>query len=81
MEFVPEEFKDLNLCKLAVAHNGYALQFVPKKLRTYELCLDALGGLGSNGSALDFVPSEFNRDKQLIMKAVQSKPDVIDRIP
>lgn len=31
LEYVPEELKDEQLCKLAVKGNGYALSFVPKK--------------------------------------------------
>jgi hypothetical protein len=32
------------MCKLAVSQNGQALHFVPLDLRTYDLCLEAVGG-------------------------------------
>ena len=55
------------------------MHFVPKDLRTYDLCLEAVGGSGRNGSALDFIPRKL-QDKNVLLKAVESKPDIIESI-
>ena len=35
---VPEKYKSLELCTMAVKKNGWALEFVPEEFKIKELC-------------------------------------------
>jgi hypothetical protein len=52
---VPEDLITTELVKLAVSQNGHALECVPKKLITQELCELAF----KNYFGLIFIPQEF----------------------
>jgi hypothetical protein len=56
LQYVPEELKTPELCKIAVSQDGWALFWVPKELRTPEMCKIAVG---QNGKALPWVPQEL----------------------
>ena len=63
LDYVPEEQRTLELCKLAVTQNGDALEFVPKELRTLDICKLAVHDYVD---ALNDVPFEtFTHDEQL----------------
>jgi Domain of unknown function (DUF4116) len=55
LQFVPEEYRTPELCRLAVVQNGLALEFVPEEYRTYEICLLAIK---QNGLAIQDVPED-----------------------
>ena len=57
-----------------VKNHGFALQFVPKKLRTLEICHVAVH---EYGSALQFVPPKL-RTLEMCRVAVESDEDAID---
>ena len=46
----------------------------------FEYALEAVVNPGCNGSALDFIPRKW-QDKNVLLKAVESKPDIIESIP
>ena len=56
LKFIPEKYRDYNICLEAVKQNGFALYYVPKELRTKELCEIAVQ---QNGYALEYVPDEL----------------------
>ena len=56
LEFVPDEYKTEEICKIAVQQNGYALEDVPVEYRTEEICKIAVQ---QNGYALEDVPVEY----------------------
>ena len=63
LDYVPEEQRTLELCKLAVTQNGDALEFVPKELRTLDICKLAVHDYVD---AINDVPFEsFTHDEQL----------------
>ena len=50
---VPNEFKTLNICLIAIKGNGLALEFVPIQFQTETICKLAVK---QNPMALEFVP-------------------------
>ncbi len=57
----------------AVNQDGYALQHVPNKLRTPEICMAAVN---QDGYALQYVPNEL-RTPEICMAAVAKSKDAI----
>jgi hypothetical protein len=55
LAYVPNEFKNKELCEMVVKKNGLLLEFVPKQLITVELCTMALT---NNVLAIFHVPTE-----------------------
>ena len=56
LENVPEEFKTLELCLIAVKDQSSTLIYVPEELKTKELYEIVVSG---NGYALIYIPEEF----------------------
>ena len=42
LEFVPEEEKTEEICKIAVQQNEWALEYVPEEKKTEEICSIAM---------------------------------------
>jgi hypothetical protein len=61
LEFVPAEFKTLEMCLTAVEAWGEALEFVPVEMRTLEMCKAAFGGCGEH-PGLKLIPKEHWQD-------------------
>ena len=81
LDYVPEEQRTLELCKLAVTQNGDALEFVPKELRTLDICKLAVHDYVD---ALNDVPFEtFTHDEQLELckLAVTQKGNSLGYVP
>jgi hypothetical protein len=73
LESIPENERTLKRCFLAIHDWGAALEWVPEKYKTYELCLDAVrhNSPESNGcSALAFVPDEL-KTHELCLEAIR----------
>ena len=58
LEYIFEDKKTDEICKIAVQKNGYALSYVPEDKKTDEICKIAVRG---NGYALNFIPSNKKR--------------------
>ncbi|MCL2006971.1 MAG: hypothetical protein FWG77_02700 [Treponema sp.] len=70
---IPIEERTPEMCFVAVHYWGAALEHVPKKFITYELCLDAVRHnipVDEGCSALGFVPDEF-KTYELCLEAVK----------
>jgi Domain of unknown function (DUF4116) len=70
---VPEDYRTLELCRLAVEQNGLALYYTPKDYRTPELCRLAVE---QNGNALTYVPGE-QRTPELCRLAVEQNGEAL----
>ncbi len=57
---VPEELLDVDICKDAVAANGYNIKDVPEKFITKEMCRAAVS---KNPMSLEYVPVKFRTDE------------------
>jgi len=71
IEFVPIEFRDLNMCtKATMPPSGHAilLEFVPKEIMTYEFCFKIIRHCGL---ALRFVPLKY-RDEIICNAAIKN---------
>jgi hypothetical protein len=77
LEYVPPEFRSLELCRSAVQKQGAALQFVPNELRTPEICEM---GVRQSGYALRYIPEEL-RTVELCEIAVQTYGKALWEIP
>lgn len=87
LQYVPERFKDSQMCALAVSENGEALSDVPAAILTgaegYEICLMAVGS-DVSGRVLTAVPSEYlkgDRGRRLCMEAVSYNGYAIRFVP
>ncbi len=74
---VPEEFRDREMCLVAVKSDGYALKYVPEEFRDREMYLIAVE---ENGYVLEYVPSNF-RDHEMCLVAVKSHGCALKFIP
>jgi hypothetical protein len=73
LEDIPENKITREMCFVAIHYWGAALQWVPTKYRTYELCLDAVRHNTPEDegfSALAFVPKEL-RTYELCLEAIR----------
>ena len=77
LEYVPPDFRSLELCRSAVQRQGAALQFVPNELKTPEICEIAVR---QSGSALRYIP-EVLRTVDLCEIAVQTYGKALWEIP
>lgn len=64
-------------CFVAVLSNGYKLKFIPKHLRTYELCSAAVN---TTSIALKFVPDEF-RTHEICLAAISQFGMALEHVP
>ena len=55
LQFVPEDKRTDEICKIAVNQNGYALEFVPTDKQTDEICLIAIT---QNEKAIKFITNK-----------------------
>lgn len=69
LEYVGEEFKDLEICLTAVEKDAYVFKYVPDTLKTYEFYLEAVK---LNGDIMCKVPKKF-KTHELCLEAVKSK--------
>jgi len=70
---IPENDRTPEMCFVAIHYWGAALEYVPNKYKTYELCLDAIRHntpVDEGCSALAFVPEEF-KTYELCLEAVR----------
>jgi len=70
---IPENERTPEMCFVAIHYWGAALEFVPDKYKTYELCLDAVRHnmpVDDGCSALAFVPEEF-KTHELCLEAIR----------
>jgi hypothetical protein len=56
LQYVPENYRTIELCYEAVRKKGEALQYVPENLKTIDLCYEAVK---MDGDALQWVPKNF----------------------
>jgi len=77
LEYVPPEFRSLELCRSAVRKHGAALQFVPNELKIPEICELAVS---QSGYALRYIP-EALRTVDLCEIAVQTYGKALWEIP
>ena len=81
IQFLPEEFIDEKTCYAALENHGWALEYVPKCLRTHELCLYAMQQPDEDepmpDEILDEVPSSV-LDLEIIHAAIRINPYVIE---
>jgi len=40
LKYVPEKFKTVEMCNIAVKDNGYALIYVPEEFKTLDMCIE-----------------------------------------
>ena len=87
LQYVPERFKDSQMCALAVSENGEALSDVPATILTgaegYKICLLAVRN-DVSGRALTVVPSEYLKGdcgRRLCMEAVSYNGYAIRFVP
>jgi hypothetical protein len=73
---VPEQYKILEICQIAVKNNSRSLKYVPEYNKTYKLCLLAVQ---SNGMVLRYVPENFILD--LYKMACQNNSLALEYIP
>jgi len=70
---IPENERTPEVCFVAIHYWGAALEFVPNRYKTYELCLDAVrhnAPVDEGCSALAFVPEEF-KTYELCLEAIK----------
>lgn len=60
-----------------VEQNGYALDFVPRQLRTKKLCMAAVR---QNGNALYYVPKDL-QNKETCLAAIRQNGDALYYVP
>jgi Domain of unknown function (DUF4116) len=77
LEFVPKEYRNLELYSLAIEQNGQALVYVPEEYRTPELCRLAIE---QNGCALKYVPHDY-RTSELCRVAVARTGNALQDVP
>jgi Domain of unknown function (DUF4116) len=77
LEFVPKEYRNLELYSLAVEQNGQALVYVPDEHRTPKLCRLAVE---QNGLALYYVPGKY-QTPELYRLAVEQNGHALQYIP
>ena len=77
LQFIPEELRTPELCKLAVQQNGDSLFYISKKHRTKELCELAVK---QNGKSLIDVPLKY-RTKELCELAVKKNGNALSEVP
>ena len=74
---VPEQFRDAELCRVAVEGAGGALRHVPHALIDRDLCLEAVR---RSGSALGHVPRELI-DEEMCRTAVSHSGIALTHVP
>ena len=77
LENVPEKYKTMEMCEMAVDYHGQFLEFVPLELRTKELCELAVS---TSGWALEFVPIDM-RTPELCEIAVKEDGLNLEFVP
>jgi Domain of unknown function (DUF4116) len=83
LQYVPEEHRNLELCRLAIQRGKWAIEFVPKYHQTFELCYNAIQ---QNEQALQFIPKQHKTLKLCLMAIKQDGLELRnipekDRIP
>ena len=77
IEVNPELKEDFRkICLAAVKQNGYALQYVPEKLKDREICLAAL----QNGGELEYIPEKL-KDREMYLAALKQNGGELEYIP
>jgi hypothetical protein len=77
LEYIPEQFRNIKVCREAVKQNGRLLYLVNKEFRDKELCWSAIR---QNGRALIDVPDEL-RDKEICLEAVRQNGYALEYVP
>lgn len=77
LHFMPDHFKDMDLCMRAVKGYGGNLEDVPKHLINKELCIEAVK---QNGLAINYVPHDI-LDKEICLTAIRNYPYILKDIP
>ncbi len=70
LQYVPDQYKTVELCLLAIINNPWALEYVPSFLKKYKICLLAVSAYGC---LLQFVPEKY-KDVSLCWGAVLQDP-------
>ena len=76
LKYVPNNYKTNDLIKLMKHFNG-VIKFIPYKLKTYEMCLDAVE---RNEHDLQYVPRKF-KTKELCINAVKYSKYALRYVP
>lgn len=74
--YIPQKYKTILVCSLAIEHHSIQLKYVPDRLKTYELCSKAINFYGAN---MEYVPKEV-QTYDLCMQAVKTYEFAICRI-
>jgi len=77
LRFMPDEFKDMDICLEAVKKEAASLKYVPKEFKTAEICNEAVK---QGGSALEYVP-EHLKTAELCMIAVKEWGGALQYVP
>jgi Domain of unknown function (DUF4116) len=77
LEYLSEDKRHPELCRLAVKRDGTALEYVPEHKRNPELCRIAVE---QHGWALRFVPEEY-RTSELCRLAVEQNGEALEYVP
>ncbi len=71
------QWNDLGFCTAAVRLHGFALKYVPEKLKTKEICLSAVQ---NNARIVKFIPIDM-RTKAICLIAVQKNWETLEFVP
>lgn len=69
LSFVPEDCRTDEICLLALAQNGWALDFINKELKKNREIVEV--AVTNKGDALEFAPEHFKSERDLVLKAVK----------
>jgi hypothetical protein len=75
--YIPERYRTLKMCRMAVEQDGSMLEFVPEQYKTPELCLMALK---DHGDYLEFIPEKY-KTPELCLAAVRKSGEGLKSVP
>lgn len=70
LKFAPLEYRDYNLCRLAVNSYGHSLEDVPLEHKDYRMCVEAVS---NDKDAIIFVPEHLEESVKDYLKYEQLK--------
>jgi len=77
LKYMPDKFKDMDICLEAVKKEAASLKYVPKEFKTAELCMIAVKEWGG---VLQYVPGIF-KTAELCLEAVKQHSSAFNYVP
>ena len=77
LQYVPDQYKTLNMCSKAVESNPESLEYVPSQYKRREMCLKAVE---SNPELLQYVPDR-HKTVEMCSNAVLKNPELLQYVP